>query len=339
MSHTYKFKLSWIVPVILLFIFVLIPVFVRQTYILQILIVAMLYSYLCSSWNIIGGYAGQFALGNGVYIGIGAYVSAILFVYFNISPWIGMIAGGLLSVIFAVIISTPCFRLSGTYFSLATVAFLFVVRFIMLSQTTIFGLETYGGIGLIIPYQGGFWSMHLSKKGYYYLILALLALILAVSAWIRRSKMGYYLAAIQTNQGAASTIGVNVVMYKLFSQCISAFSMSIGGTFYAFFLLNVSPFAVFGFNMSLVIMIYCIIGGSGTLWGPVLGAMFLSILTETLRVRVGASVAPLATIFFGILLIFIVRFIPGGLIAILRGLVKRGYLWLQGGKKTGETAK
>jgi branched-chain amino acid transport system permease protein len=147
--------------------------------------------------------------------------------------------------------------------------------------------------------------------------------------------MGYYLAAIQTNQGAASTIGINVVKYKLFAQCISAFFMSLGGTFYSFLLLNVSPFTVFGFNMSLVIMIYCIIGGTGTLWGPVLGAAFLSILVETLRIRVGASIAPLATISFGIALIAIVRFVPGGLIAILRDLVKRIYVWIQGNKKAG----
>ena len=316
-------KPSVVTPLVLLLFAILLPVIIRQPYIIQIAIIALFYSYLCSCWNIIAGYAGQFALGNGVYVGIGAYISAMLFVYFRISPWISMFMGGIVSVIFAVIISTPCFRLSGTYFSLATVAFLFVMRFVILSTNSIFGLETYGGIGLMIPYEGGLASMQLSKIGYYYMILILLVVILLISAWVRRSKIGYYLAAINTNQGAASTIGVNVVLYKLIAQCICAFFMSIGGTFYAFFLLNVNPYTVLGFNMSLVIMIYCIIGGNGTLWGPVMGAFFLSTTTEFLRVRMGAVYAPWATVGFGMVLILMVRFAPGGVISILEMLVEK----------------
>lgn len=308
-----KFAPKHILILVLLVVAILFPQIVAQPYFIQIAVTVLFYCYWSSAWNIIGGYAGQFALGNGVYIGIGAYV-AVLFKQEGFgSPWIGMLLGAVVSVIFAFIVSKPCFKLSGTYFSLATVAFLHIVRYIVLGFNTIFGMKTNGGIGMMIPYTGRWQDMQFSKTGFYYLVLVMLILILVVSNAIRTSKMGYYLSAIKTNQGAASTIGVNVPKYKMIAQCISACCLALGGAVYAHFLLNVSPYKVLGYDLSLEVMIYCVIGGAGTLWGPVFGAFILGIVNEFLRVQLGSNIAPLAAVFYGVALILIVRFAPGGL--------------------------
>ena len=300
-------------PVILLLIAGAFPLIANQPYYIQIAISILFYCFWSSSWNIIGGYAGQFAMGNGVYIGIGAYAAA-MFYQEGGSPWLGTLVGALISVVFAFIISRPCFRLTGTYFSLATVAFLFIVRYVVLGFPTLFGVKTNGGVGMLVKFSGKFSDMQFaSKTGYYYLMLVMLVIILLVSNKIRTSKMGYYLAAIKTNQGAAATIGVDVVKYKLTAQCICAFFMSLGGSFYVFFLYTVNPARVLSYGMSLEPMIYCVIGGLGTLWGPVVGAGVLGLLNEVLRVKFGSDVAPLAMAFYGVALALIVRFIPGGL--------------------------
>ena len=296
----------------LLVVAFLFPLIIGQPYFIQIAITVLIYCYWSSAWNIVGGYAGQFALGNGVYIGIGAYVAVLFHQEGFGSPWIGMFLGGVISVMFAFIISKPCFKLRGTYFSLATVAFLHIMRYIILGFNSIFGMETNGGMGIMIPYTGRWQDMQFSKQGYYYVVLIMLVLILVVSNAIRTSKMGYYLSAIKTNQGAASTIGVNVPKYKMIAQCISAFCLALGGAVYVHFLLNVSPYDVFGYDLSLEVMIYCVIGGAGTLWGPVAGAFVLGLINEVLRVQLGSNIAPLAAAFYGIALILIVRFAPGG---------------------------
>ena len=313
----------------------LFPQIITQPYFIQIAITVLIYCYWSSAWNIIGGYAGQFALGNGVYIGIGAYVAVLFHQEGFGSPWIGMVLGGVISVMFAFIISKPCFKLRGTYFSLATVAFLHIVRYIILGFNSIFGMETNGGMGIMIPYTGRWQDMQFGKEGFYYVILVMLVLILVVSNAIRTSKMGYYLSAIKTNQGAASTIGINVPKYKMMAQCISAFCLALGGAVYVHFLLNVSPYDVFGYDLSLEIMIYCVIGGSGTLWGPVFGAFVLGIVNETLRVQLGSDIAPLASALYGVALILIVRFAPGGLYQLGQMLINKikGSL----GKKKSET--
>lgn len=302
----------------------LFPIVVNQNYYIQIMITILFYCYWASSWNIIGGYAGQFAMGNGVYIGIGAYAAVLYYLEGFGSPWVGMIIGGLISVICAYLISTPCFKLSGTYFSLSTVAFLHIVRYIILGFDSIFGMKTQGGMGLIIPYTGRWQDMQLpSKRAYYYLVLVMLVLVMVLSNIIRKSKMGYYLAAIKTNQGAAATIGVNVPQYKMIAQCISAFCMALGGSVYVFFLLTISPYKVLGYDLSLEIMTYCVIGGVGTLWGPILGAVLLGMINEVLRVRMGSEIAPLAFVVYGIVMIVIVRFAPGGLYQLVQNTIEK----------------
>ena len=310
---------SNIATVLVLLFMLFLPVITNQSsYYLQIAFTVCLYCYWASAWNIIGGYAGQFAMGNGVYIGIGAFAATLCFTQFHVTPWIGAVIGMFISVIFAYIISKPCFRLSGTYFSLATVAFLHITRYIFLGTNELFGLKTNGGLGILIPYTGRWIDMQpTTKAGSYYLALGLLIFALLLSAYIKRSKMGYYLQAIKTNPVAAETIGVDVPAYKMRAQLISAAMLSFGGSIYVFNLFTCQPGKVFAYALSLNVMIYCVIGGLGTVWGPVVGAASLGLLNEVLRVRFGSDIAPLASVAYGVALSLIVRFAPSGLFGLL----------------------
>lgn len=296
-------------------IFLLIPLGISNGYLLQFIINMCFFAYLAVSWNIIGGYAGQLALGNGVYLGIGAYVSTVLFLYNGISPWFGMLIGALIAGGLSLLLGSITFRLSGTYYALATVALLHVIRMIFLSNETMFGYRTNGALGLQVAWRGeSFWNMQfLDKSWYYYIIIAFLALALFISAYIRKSKMGYYLSAISTNPEAASSLGVNVKGMKQTAGFISACLTAMGGTFYAQLILIVDPARMLGYDLSVQILVYAIIGGRDTLWGPVVAAFLLSPLSDYLRGSFGSSMAGLSIAIYAAILMLIVFYLPAGI--------------------------
>lgn len=291
------------------------PLCLSNPYLLQFLINMLLFAYLATAWNIIGGYAGQMAQGNGVYFGIGAYVSTILFVYENVSPWIGMLVGGVIAAILALALGFLTFRLSGSYFALSTVAMLHVIRLIFLSNNELFGYKTRGAQGIYLPWRGqSFLNMQFEgKTEYYYIILGLFFIGLAVSWWIKRSKTGYCLSAINTNQEAASSLGINVMGMKLKASCISAFLTALGGSFYAQFIMMVDPSRVLGYDLSIQIMLYAAIGGRGTLAGPILAAFLFAPLNDVLRALFGTTVSGLSLVIYGLALMLVIYFIPQGL--------------------------
>jgi len=296
-------------------IVILFPIFFTSGYMLQFVINMFLFAYLAVSWNILGGYAGQLALGNGVYLGIGAYVSTVLFIYNDLSPWIGMFIGAMIAGILSLLLGSVTFRLSGTYYALATVAMLHVIRMIFLSNSTMFGYETKGALGLQVPWRGeSFWNMQfLDKMWYYYIILIFLAIALLISNYIKKSKMGYYLAAISTNPEAASSLGVNVKGMKQNAGFISAFLTALGGTFYAQVILVIDPARILGFDLSVQILVYAIIGGRQTLWGPAVAAFLLSPLSDYLRGTLGSSMAGLSIVIYAIIMMLIVFYMPAGI--------------------------
>ncbi len=292
----------------------MIPAVVKSNYILQIFCLVFLYGYWASCWNLIGGLVGQFALGNGLYIGIGAYSCAIMMSKGGM-PYAAIPIAVCLSVLIAFLVSSLCFRLSGTYFALATVAFLFIARYIMLGTSNFLGFKTGGGLGMIVTWKGGWRYLQFRNKAYfYYIFLALLIVILLITYRIMRTRMGIYLTAIKTNPGAASTIGINVTKYKMYAQCLSAAFLAIGGVFYATFIMIVDPYIVLGFDLSLQLMIYCIIGGNGTLFGPLVGAGILTLFNQTVRVKLGADIAQLSLVAYGVILIVIILFAPEGIV-------------------------
>ena len=313
MKNKWNISLQKLIPLALLVVLILLPMIVDSNFVLQIFAIVFLYAFWASCWNIIGGYAGQFAIGNALYIGVGAYTAAI-FMSVDKTPWIALVVGPVIAVVIAIAVSSLCFRLNGTYFALSTVAFLYMARYVMLGTNSFLGFKTQGGTGMVIKWRGGWeWLQFTNKAYYYYIFLLLLVVIMLISWKISRSKMGIYLAAIKTNQGAAGTIGINVVRYKMYAQCICAFFMAIGGAIYTIYLMSCDPYTMLGYDFSLEIMMYAVIGGLGTLWGPVAGASLLVLVNQWLRIELGASAASLSLVFYGLILIIVIRFAPNGL--------------------------
>lgn len=291
------------------------PVFFRSGYVLQFGINILMYAMAAAAWNIIGGYAGQLALGNGVYFGIGAFVSSVLFVYNGISPWIGMLIAGLIAGAIALVLGSITFRLKGSYYALSTVALLFVIKMLFTANTYILGYKTNGALGMTIPWTGESFAnmMFLDKSWYYYIIFGLLIITLLISNYINKSKVGYYLAALNTNPDAAASLGVNVMGMKLLAGFVAAFLTAVCGTFYAFVIQIVDPARVLGYDLSVQIMLYAVVGGMGTLWGPVAAAVIMVPLNDLLRARLGSAMSGLSTVIYGLILCLIVYFMPDGI--------------------------
>lgn len=293
-------------------------------YTIHIFVIIMLYAYWGSAWNLLGGFAGQLSQGHAAYVGIGAYVATMLYLFNGVSPWIGMFIAGMTAGVFSLIIGYPCFKLKGSYYTLSTVALLYVFRILFSTNPVILGYKTNAALGQKIPWTGeSFWGMQFrAKTPYYYIILIMLVLCFLLCVYIRNSKTGYYLAAIRTNQDAAASLGVNVHRSKLKIGFISAFLTAMGGAFYAFFLCVVDPNTMFGYDMSIRIMLLAVIGGRGTLLGPLVGAFILTPVSEILRAQLGSQLSGLSFVIYGIITMAIVMFLPQGLVGI-GGFFKR----------------
>ena len=306
-------------------ILMIIPQLITSGYILQSLILIVLYAFWACSWNIIGGFCGQISLGHGVYIAIGAYVTTIMYNDFNISPWLGMIVGGLIAGIVAVLVSYPCFKLSGSYFTLSTLALLHIVRLLVTNNTELFGFKTNGAQGLKVSWVGeSFIDMQfLNKNAYLYIALVLLGIVVLVSIAIKNSKMGYYCSAIKTNQMAAASLGISVMSYKLKAMFLSAFFTAIGGAVYAFLILFIDPATILGPNMSTQILIFAVIGGIGSIWGPVIGAVLMVTINELTRVGLGTDFTGLSGLIYGLIFVVVVFFMPNGLLEFVREKIEK----------------
>jgi branched-chain amino acid transport system permease protein len=205
----------------------------------HVLILTFMFAMCGVAWSIMGGYAGMFSFGQVAFFGIGAYTSSFLLLTFQVSPWIGLVAGGILSSLLAAAIGYPCSNLRGHYFAIASIAFAEIVRIIFTNWEMVGAAE-----GLTIPMlkeSFAHFMFHSSKLPYYYIILAFLLLAVGVSYWVSTSKMGYYFRAIKESHEIAQAVGVNVVRYRLYAIMISAFLTSMAGTFYAQYVLYIDP--------------------------------------------------------------------------------------------------
>ena len=335
-----KKSLSWKHLFLLLFA-ALVPIAInaiwggQKGYVMQLVVMLLFYMVWTSSWNIVTGYIGWLSLGHCVYIGIGAYTSAIMFKYLCISPWVGMLAGGLVAGIISILIGYPTFRLKGSYYSLSTVALVNVFRIIFMTKEKIFGFDTNAAMGIKLPWLGTFIDMqNLDKTFYYYIVLALFVIVFMISNYINTSKTGYYFAAIKTNQSAAATLGVNVISYKLRAQFISAFFTAVAGAVYGQMLQFIEPSSFFSSDLSVQIALMAIIGGRGTLWGPVIGALILYLVSELLRSSIGSSLPGSSLAIYGLILMLVIYFMPQGVTSYLTKFFK-----LLGGKLVKRSGK
>ncbi|MGH7320140.1 MAG: branched-chain amino acid ABC transporter permease [Candidatus Rokuibacteriota bacterium] len=291
------------------------PLF-ASPYVVHILVLIVFFAFLGAAWNVLGGYAGQFSFGHAAFFGLGAYASTLLLVKGGVSPWIGLPAGGLLGAAFGCFAGYLAFRygLRGPSFALVTLAFAEMLRLVALNWRDI-----GGPMGILIPLpKGGDSLVRLQfgeKLPYYYVILGLLGLALGLTHWLERSRLGYTLMAIRENEDAAEASGVNTLAAKLWAIGISAFLTALGGTFYAQYFSFIDPTLTFGVSVSVEILLRPIVGGPGTLVGPLLGSLVLTPLSELtrwlIRGRPGVDV-----MMYGAILVLVVTFLPRGLAGV-----------------------
>ena len=281
----------------------------------HVMIMIFLYGALATAWNILAGYCGQISLGHAVYFGLGAYTSTLLVREAALTPWLGMLAGAALAVIVSQAIGYPVFRLRGHYFAIATIGFGEIVQTIVLNWDWIGGAR-----GLFVPIQRPDsllnFQFHESKAVYYYIALGLLALALGATRWIEGSRRGYYFRAIREDQDAAASLGVRVAREKHAAMAVSAALTALGGTFWAQYVLFIDPESVFPLSLSILICLVAVLGGVGTLWGPLVGAAILVPLSEGTRIWFGGTGKAMDLLIFGGLIMLISVVQPGGIMAL-----------------------
>jgi len=306
----------------LVLIAIALPLGFNNSYLSHILFMTVYYAFLSSSWNLVGGFAGQLAIGNGVYVGIGLYITIGFFMGYGVSPWIGILLAALLTGLVSMILGCATFRLSGSYYGLSTVALLNILRIWFSENDRLFGLFFGGSAGVRVTWIGGWkWMEFVDKNVYYFIMLALLLLLLVGTYWMSKSKFGYYLLAISTNQNAAASLGVNVYGNKLIAQFISAFLMAIGGGIYGMFIIYTDPQTIFSFQVSFNIMLMAVFGGRGTVFGPLIGSIILTPFYELLRINLSTVLPGLPMALYGLMLMLCMQFMPKGFIdTVLRAV-------------------
>jgi branched-chain amino acid transport system permease protein len=312
------------------------PLVVRSPTYLHIVILLFLYAYLTTSWNLVGGFAGVLPLGHATFVGIGAYTSTVLSLQYGVSPWIGMLVGALIACIAGVIIGLPTFKMRGAYFALATIAFAEGIRVMFENIDQLGPFQINGPRGLQIPplKTGLAHFMFAEKEPYYYIILAMLAAVLTLTWAISRSKLGHYLVAGGEEPEAAQALGVNVARAKLTAMAMSSFLTAFAGTFWAQFTLYIHPKSVMSLDISFEIAFIALIGGRGSIAGPVLGALLLRPVSDFSRIYFGDKLPGLHLIIFGVVLILVMLFQPRGLQEPLTRVYRRVMSGRFGSKET-----
>jgi branched-chain amino acid transport system permease protein len=277
----------------------------------NLLILILMAAQLGVAWNILGGFAGQVSLGHVAFFGIGAYTSTMLLMNFGINPWIGALVGGVVSVAVGTVIGWPCFRLKGHYFTMATIAVAELIQ-ILFNNWDFAG----SAVGLTIPMdkQGIGMMIFASKVPYYYLALGLLAISLGVNFWISKSFLGYYFRAIKDEPDAARSLGVSLTKYKLVALGFSTFLAALGGSLYAQKELYIDPNSVLHTGLSIKMALVSILGGVGSLFGPVVGATAFTLIEEGSRILFGGTGRGTDMIVQAVIIIAIAVYKPSGLL-------------------------
>ncbi len=300
------------------------PLVVRDAFLLDSLVLILMWGAAGAAWNVAGGYAGQVSLGHAAFFGLGAYAAALLGTRWGLSPWIGLAVGAALSTVAGLVIGWLSNRLRGPYFVLATIA-LSQVLLIVASRWRGF---TAGSEGIPVPFRPGFWTLGIGdKRVWVYLMLALAVLLYLVQRYLERSRRGYQLAAVREDEDAALSLGVPARRLKVAAIAASAALTAVCGALWAQYVGFVDPFYVFSVDLSVRFALAAILGGLGTSLGPFLGAALITTLETYLRAQFGGAGAGLVGIYliiYGCALIVVVRFIPQGLVGWL-GERRRGW--------------
>ena len=300
-----------VIAVVVLIVVALIPTVITSPSRLNLAILILMAAQLGVAWNILGGYAGQVSLGHVAFFGIGAYTATLLFMNFGLSPWIGIPVGGLVAGAIGVFVGWTCFRLKGHYFAMATIAIAEIVQ-IAFNNWDYAG----GAVGLSLPMTQRGWGVMIfnDKASYFYLALGLLVFSLLVNVAIERSFLGYYFRAIKDEPDAARSLGVGLTVFKQIALFASSFLAALGGGLYAFKELYIDPPSVLGTGLSIKMALAAILGGVGTLFGPVVGAVVLTAIEEGSRTVLGGSGRGTDLVLYAIVIIAVAIYYPRGVI-------------------------
>ena len=285
-------------------------------YLLTVLITILYLAYVGQAWNVMMGFAGQLSLGHAIYVGLGAYSAAVLYVDFGIPPWIGMLAAIAIAAACGALIGYLAFRfgVGGVYFAILTIAFAEFARI---------GFDHFGWVGgsagFFLPVanyaRNDLWNLRGNPTMFYYVMLALTAAAFALCHVLLRSRTGYYWQAIREDEEAARSLGINTFRYKLIAVVISGSMTALAGVFFAFYYNNLFPEQVFHISRSIEIILGPIIGGIGAPFGPIVGAFLLtgaSELMQNVLIAIGFDVPGAKQVFYGVALLLIIIVLPGG---------------------------
>lgn len=296
---------------------VLLPFGVRDSFFLNAMVHVFLFGAAAQAWNLVGGYAGQISFGHAAFFGLGAYTTAWLLSRHGTSPWLGIWAGAAVAAAVSLAVGYPTFRLRRHFFALATLALAEIARISFLNWDAV-----GAAVGLYLPlqYRNRFaYLMWDHKPPYYWTALAVLALATAVVWVVDRHRAGRYLRAVEQDEDAAEMLGIATRRYKLFSMGLSAGLTAVAGGVYALYVLYIDPYNVMASRISLLVVVIALIGGRGTVWGPLLGAPFIVLLNEYTRAWLGGRGAGADFILFGLLVVLLSLYQPRGLVGLLAG--------------------
>jgi branched-chain amino acid transport system permease protein len=282
-------------------------------------VLALFYAFIGQSWNIAGGFAGQLSFGHVAFMGAGAYASTIMQMRFGWNPWLGLPVSALAGAAAGWLIATLSFRagLKGSYFALITLAFAEVFRIVANSVEI-----TGGGLGMLIPMKQSAENFQFGDRRYFYfIILALTVGSVAIAIWLKRSRFGARLAAIRENEDSAMALGINVFAEKVKVMMLSGAIAGMGGCFFAQYFLYIDPTIVFGTDKSVEMLLVSMIGGAGTIYGPLIGAVLLALVSEVTRALF--TIQGLSLVLYGTLLVIIIAYLPNGLVALFARREKR----------------
>jgi branched-chain amino acid transport system permease protein len=304
-----------------LLVLLLVAPWMVNGYVLSILVVVLYFAYAGQAWNIMMGFAGQLSLGHSLYVGLGAYAAAMLYTKFAVNPWIGLLLAVAVTTAMGAIIGFLAFRfgIGGVYFAILTIAF---------GEFTRVGFDHWtwlgGSGGLFLPVanftSNDFLNLRGSPRMFYYLMLAMCVAALLFCRALLASRLGYYWQAIRENEEAAAALGIHVFKYKMIAVMLSAAMTSFAGVFFAFYYNNLFPAEIFSMGRSIELILGPIIGGLGTLFGPILGAFVLTPLADGLSELLqwaGVDVPGVKQVFYGFCLLVVVVFLPNGIWPVL----------------------
>ena len=290
------------------------PLLTRDVYTQNLIIITLLFAGLSQAWNVLGGYCGQISLGHALYMGIGAYVSTMLFLSLGVPPTVGMFAGGAVAGLCALLVGWPCFRLSGHYYAIATVV-VGEVGYLLFLNWEFVGAAT----GLYVPFKGESFidlQFRTSKLPFHYVVLAFLTLTWVVAWFVEGSRWGFSWRAVRDDVVAARSLGVGVFRSKMAAAAISGALTGMGGAIYAQYVGYIDPDSILAGHLSILIALPAVLGGVGTLWGPLLGAALLIPLSELTRSYLGGSGQGVDLMIYGGLIVIVALARPAGLVSL-----------------------